>query len=86
MDRFVNGSPDNPSAASAVSGMTRDIGAASGEAARAALLKTATASGTHVARKTSGEPLTPAADRAIWHLNRFFKKRARQDSNPRPAA
>jgi hypothetical protein len=53
--------------------MTRDIGAASGEAARAALLKTATASGTHVARETSGEPLTPAADRAIWHLNRFSK-------------
>jgi hypothetical protein len=34
----------------------RKLADAIGEAARAALLKTATASGTHVARETSGEP------------------------------
>ena len=43
----------------------RKLADAIGQAARAALLKTATASGTHVARETGGQPRTSAADQAI---------------------
>jgi hypothetical protein len=43
----------------------RKLADAVGEAARAALLKTATASGTHVARETGGQSRMSAVDQTI---------------------